>query len=98
MKDQASEVRTHFKNMYQNEVVRHERTKRKVFSLMFIIMLQVGVMFYGLFVQKKLMVTLKETHARLVNQIENNYVVWQMDSSCFAQLKSANMIQLLIKD
>lgn len=98
MTDQASEVRTHFKNMYQNEVLRHDKTKNKVVSLMLVIILQVAVMFYSLYVQNVLTKALKETRQELTTALDNNYVVWKMDSSCYAQLKSANMIQLLIKD
>ena len=93
----------HYKVMYlaanemvHNQLQKNDKLKDSLHAT--VVALIITIIFAGGCVYK--WVRIQQEYATLAKEAQNpqNYMVWQMDSSCFAQLKSANMIQLKIND
>lgn len=95
----------HYKALYEHEMRDHKRTQEKYNRSLTITILTLLALFAanlalwnGRTALKQARTAIEQSSQTLKEAQDKAYMVWQMDTSCFAQLKSANMIQLVIKE
>ena len=95
----------HYKALYEHEMRDHKRTQEKYkrsLAVAIMALLALALANVLLWVDRDALKSARQaiTQAQQTakDAQDKAYMVWQMDTSCFAQLKSANMIQLVIKE